>query len=248
MRDPRNMIGQYFRIVEELSPDGFLLENVESLLHPTNQAAMNYILSRTDELRYKHKVIVANAADFGVPQRRKRVFVIAIRQQFRISEPTRTHASPDELDLFTRLPSHPGVGRFIERFDHPKYFEKEEVAKDGTYYKDLIQVPPGKNYLVLTANAGYRNAKFVAGKRFWNFLLKLHPDEPSWTIPAQPGPWVGPFHWTNRRLRVPEIAAIQTFPDDYRFAGNRRSVQRQVGNAVPPKLAKAMVKFLVNNL
>ena len=71
---------------------------------------------------------------------------------------------------------------------------------------------------------------------------------PSWTIAAQPGPWIGPFHWDNRRLRVPEIAAIQTFPKNYKFYGNRRSVQKQIGNAVPPLLGKAMVSFLANNL
>ena len=68
--------------------------------------------------------------------------------------------------------------------------------------------------------------KFVANKRYWNFLLKLHPLLPSWTIAAQPGPWVGPFHWNNRRLRTSEIAAIQTFPMDYKFVGNRRIIQK----------------------
>ena len=71
---------------------------------------------------------------------------------------------------------------------------------------------------------------------------------PSWTIAAQPGPWVGPFHWTNRRLRVPEISALQTFPEDYIFIGSRRSIQRQIGNAVPSLLAKEMVNFLIKQV
>ena len=79
-------------------------------------------------------------------------------------------------------------------------------------------------------------------------LLKLSPDQPSWTITAQPGPWVGPFHWDNRRLRVPEIAAIQTFPKDYKFVGSRRSVQKQIGNAVPCLMGKAMVTFVKESL
>jgi DNA (cytosine-5)-methyltransferase 1 len=103
----------------------------------------------------------------------------------------------------------------------------------------LYEVPPA---------AGYPNPKFIAQKRFWSFLLKLHPMSPSWTIAAQPGPWVGPFHWSSRRLRVPEIAAIQTFPEDYKFIGSRRSIQKQIGNAVPPLLGKAMVEFLLKNL
>lgn len=71
---------------------------------------------------------------------------------------------------------------------------------------------------------------------------------PSWTIAAQPGPWVGPFHWENRRLRVNEVAAIQTFPMDYKFVGTRRTIQKQIGNAVPSILAKAFVEHLINFL
>ena len=104
------------------------------------------------------------------------------------------------------------------------------------------------NYKALTAWAGYPNPKFVADKRFWNFLLKLSPDQPSWTVCAQPGPWVGPFHWDNRRLRAPEVAAIQTFPKGYKFCGNRRSVQKQIGNAVPCLMGKAMIEYLKESL
>lgn len=243
--DPRNMIGQYFRVVEELKPDGFILENVESLLHPTNRTALEEIEASAQQLGYHFKRLLVNAADYGVPQRRKRVFVIGSRRRFRTHEPTPTHAAPGSQGLFNQLPPHPGVGSFIAPFAGDEFFEPQEVAVGGTYYKELTQVPAGQNYIALSANAGYPNPRFVAGKRFWNFLLKLHPDQPSWTIAAQPGPWVGPFHWDNRRLRLREVAAIQTFPADYRFFGKRRSVQKQLGNAVPPLLGKAMVAFLL---
>ncbi|MDU1262249.1 MAG: DNA cytosine methyltransferase, partial [Veillonella sp.] len=129
-----------------------------------------------------------------------------------------------------------------------EYFEPYEVTKGGTYYDDLCEVPPGQNYKALTAWAGYPNPKFIADKRFWSFLLKLSPDKPSWTITAQPGPWVGPFHWENRRLRVPEIAALQTFPEDYIFKGSRRSVQKQIGNAVPCLMGAAMIEYVKESL
>ena len=105
-----------------------------------------------------------------------------------------------------------------------------------------------KNYFELTKRDNHPNPVFEENKRFWSFLLKLNPFLPSWTIPAQPGPWVGPLHWNNRRLRVPEIAAIQTFPSDYIFYGSRRSIQKQIGNAVPPLLGRAMIDCLVKNL
>lgn len=57
------------------------------------------------------------------------------------------------------------------------------------------------------------------------------------TIQGQPGPYVGPFHWSSRRLRVPELKRLQGFPDDFEFTGTRGQIQLQVGNSVPPLLA-----------
>ena len=96
----------------------------------------------------------------------------------------------------------------------------------------------------MSERAGHPDPKFVAGKRYWSSLLKLNPILPSWTIIASPGHWEGPFHWNNRRLTNREAAAIQTFPDDYIFKGSTRSIRKQIGNAVPPLLAKKVVEEL----
>lgn len=248
MRDPRNMISQYFRVVEELGVNGFLLENVESILHPTNREAVTYIQQEAERLGFHHRMYRVNAADYGVPQRRKRVFFMGSKRSPIKGEPARTHRSAAELYDYPDLPLHVGVGEAIKPYGHRRFFEIEEVAEHGTFYPDLVRVPTGKNYMALRADDGSGLPKYRPGGRFWNFLLKLHPDEPSWTIPANPGPWVGPFHWSNRRLRVPEIGAIQTFPDGYVFKGKRRSVQKQLGNAVPPKLARAMLSHLMGAL
>jgi len=71
-------------------------------------------------------------------------------------------------------------------------------------------------------------------------LLKLAKDRPSWTVQAQPGPAVGPFHWESRRLGMRELCRIQTFPDDVHITGGRTAVQRQVGNAVPSLLGEVL--------
>ncbi len=245
--DPRNMIGNYLRMIEELSPDGFLLENVESLLHPKNKQAVSDLEEAIDKLGYKFIIYKANALDFGVPQKRKRVFFIASKKGI-IGEPIKTHGNNKELMLNKALKPHERVVDWIGKFDDEKYFEKEELTTGKTYDEEIKQIPPGKNYFALTERDGHPNPKFEANKRFWSFLLKLHPNLPSWTIAAQPGPWVGPFHWNNRRLRVPEIAALQTFPEDYQFVGTRRSVQKQIGNAVPPLLGKSIVEHLISNI
>jgi hypothetical protein len=79
-------------------------------------------------------------------------------------------------------------------------------------------------------------------------LLKLAPDKPSWTIQAQPGPAIGPFHWNSRYLSELEMKRIQTFPDNYKIEGPKREIQRQLGNAVPPKLAEGIASALLDQI
>lgn len=240
------MVGEYLKMVKELSPDGFLFENVESLLHPTNKHVIEEIVSFVEKLGYFTKVIRTNAVDYGVPQKRKRIFILGSKKDIE-GEPQKTHCDISDIKE-KKLKPYVTVGEAISKFDTDQYYEPEEETKNGTYYEDLKRVPPGSNYIALTKEPFGPHPKFKAGKRFWTFLLKLSPNITSWTIAAQPGPWVGPFHRTSRRLRVPEIAAIQTFPENYKFIGNRRSIQKQIGNAVPPLLGKQMITFLSKNI
>lgn len=247
--DPRNMLGQFLRAVGELQPGGFLFENVESIRHPTNLPTFERFVSEARGLGYTCTVFRANSADFGVPQKRKRVFVFGVKgAKHRIPEPHPTHGDPAKPDLLNGFYPHVGVGPFIMKYAAETYSEPQEDASAGTYYHELTHVPAGKNYIALSKLENYNGRTFRPGGRFWNFLQKLHPDEPSITIAAQPGPWVGPFHWDNRRLRVPEIAAIQTFPEGYKFAGSRRSIQKQIGNAVPCLLGERMISHLIEHL
>lgn len=245
-KDPRNMVGEYFKTIELLKPNGFIFENVESLLHPTNKHTASQLMESFKTLGYYCLLLPINAQDFGVPQKRKRVFIIGSRKPFKKLFPSKTHYNPVK-ETNKLLKPYESVGKHIAPFSSTKYKEANESVVGGTYEKELFMVPPGKNYIALSEKY-IKKPLFKSGTRFWNFLLKLHPDMPSWTICAQPGPWVGPFHWDSRRLRVPEIAAIQTFPKNYKFYGTRRSVQQQIGNAVPPLLAKKMLEFLKENL
>jgi DNA (cytosine-5)-methyltransferase 1 len=198
---------------------------------------------------YACTVFRANSAAFGIPQKRKRIFVFGVlNANSEIPQPEPSHCDPYKPDLLGGLQPYIGVASFISKFSSDEFYEPEEVASGGNYYYELTHVPPGKNYIALSKLNNYDGRKFRSGGRFWNFLYKIHPNEPSITIAAQPGPWVGPFHWDNRRLRVPEVAAIQTFPDRYSFSGNRRSIQKQIGNAVPCLLAEKMVSHLVEHL
>ena len=236
--DPRNMIGSYLGIIDEIKPDGFILENVESILHPHNRQAVEDLAEALEQMNYNYVLVKANACDYGVPQKRKRVFFIASKKKIN-TYPTPTHSEEGEDG---KLP-YERVVDWIGRFDNPSIILDSD-STEGRHHDALIQVPPGSNYIALSERRGHVPELFKPGTRYWTFLLKLHPYMPSWTIIAQPGHWEGPFHWNNRRLRNEELAAIQTFPIDYKFVGSPRSIHKQIGNAVPCLLAKSMCKFL----
>jgi DNA (cytosine-5)-methyltransferase 1 len=127
---------------------------------------------------------------------------------------------------------------------------------NGEYGELAAEIPPGQNYLWHTERYGGRD-HFEWRSRYWTFLLRLDPNRPSSTIQAQPGPYVGPFHWENistpkgpraRRLRVNELLRLMSFPDDFAVPATRADVQRQLGNAVPLELGKAVARALLTQL
>ena len=242
-KDPRNMIEPYFKIISDLQPDGFLLENVESILHPSNKQAVESIYENINKLGYKCSVLKINAAEYGIPQKRKRVFFLASKKDIN-AKLIKTHGSEKECLANPQLMPYERVIDWIGRFDTPEYCNDRKLVAEGKWEYELTCIPFGKNYIALSARENYPTPVFVAGKRYWSSLLKLHPFLPSWTIIASPGHWEGPFHWKNRRLNIRELAAIQSFPDDYEFYGSFNSQRKQIGNAVPPLIAKKVVEEL----
>jgi DNA (cytosine-5)-methyltransferase 1 len=217
------------------------LENVEGLIYGGKDEGLRLLLDRITEIsrrtksNYQPVVQVLNAADFGVPQLRERVFVIASRDGLRFEFPTPTHGSPNAAgdgELPTYRTAWDALGDVQPGPD-------EDLEVRGKWADLLPTIPEGNNYLFHTDRGGGRPL-FGWRRRYWTFLLKLAKSRPSWTIQAQPGPAVGPFHWANRRLSMRELCRIQTFPDDVVILGGRTSVQKQVGNAVPSLLAEVL--------
>lgn len=240
----RDLVMEFWRIVEESSADGFVFENVPSIKHPRNRPIYEGLIRKAKEAGYEVTELTAKALAYGVAQARERVVVLGSKKR-RPNVPLETHSTNDQGNLL--LPPPVTAGEALEQFGAPIYFEPEEVIS-GRWAQHLLEIPPGWNYKALTEWAGHPNPSFVAETRFWNFLLKLSPERPSWTIAASPGPWTGPFHWDNRRLRTPELAALQGFPSGYRIEGPRRERVRQMGNAVPVPVAKAMVASVLESL
>ena len=235
----RTLVDEYYRIVSESDADAFVFENVPSILHPRNRPVLDRLLRRAAKDGFYTTVVEANATDFGVAQRRQRVFVLASKAAMPAAP------APETSSWWAAKPAL--AGPVLKPFAGSKYHEPEEEVT-GRWAKHLREIPAGMNYKHHTAWAGHPKPTFVTETRFWNFLLKLDPAQPSWTIPANPGPWVGPFHWDSRRLRTPELAALQGFPKGYQFSGARRERVRQIGNAVPPPMAAAMVEATLHSL
>jgi DNA (cytosine-5)-methyltransferase 1 len=246
-RDPEaSLLDHYLRVLDEARPRAFLLENVFGLAYRNHNAPwFEKLLTTCRHLGYHVAERVILAADYGVPQRRQRVFVMGSLER-EPEFPAPTHSGPHETkkEWDTSLPAHVTAGEAIGDLVPRDELRELEEDVNGRYGHLLPDIPPGDNYLFYTEKRGHPAPLFKWRSRFWSFLLKLDPAQPSPTIQAQPGPYVGPFHWENRRLRVPEIKRLQTFPDDYEIVGSRRSAQMQVGNAVPPLLAQQIASAL----
>jgi DNA (cytosine-5)-methyltransferase 1 len=258
-RDPNaSLLDEFARVVEEARPEAFILENVQGLTYHTHAKQFAMFLVRMDSAGYRPSFQVLNAADYGVPQLRKRVFVVGRRNGKRLMLPAPTHSGWTEhtrrIDL-TRLP-YVTAGQVLKDL-LPGEPEPGEVVQ-GQYADLAASVPPGQNYLWHSERGGSGAPVFKWRSRYWTFLLRLDPDRPATTVQAQPGPWVGPFHWENvtddqgreraRRLRLAEIMRLMTFPDDFVLATDRKVFQRQLGNAVPVELGKAVVRCILEQL
>lgn len=235
----RTLVEEFWRLIFESNADGFVFENVPSIKHPRNRAVLDGFRGAAEAAGYEVTQVTANAANYGVAQTRERVFLLGAKRG-KPEAPRPSHSVKNEAGYAAAVTA----GEALEAFSGPEYFEPEEVVS-GRWAEHLRTVPPGWNYKAHTAWAGHPNPSFETETRFWNFLLKLSPERPSWTLAASPGPWTGPFHWTSRRLRTVEMAALQAFPETYHFAGSRRDRVRQLGNAVPPLLAKRMIEAVL---
>lgn len=240
-----SLLQAYTRILTEARPRHFILENVYALTfnNKASRPAFERILSEIESAGYKYTWKVLNAADYGVPQARPRLFIVGARRGEKLPDlPEPTHHGQWERRTTEGGPlPHVTTGEALAGLTTDP--EREEVVR-GRWGHLLPDIPPGGNYLHYTEKLGHPEPLFEWRSRYWSFLLKLDPNRPAPTIQAQPGPNVGPFHWENRRLRVPELRRLFTFPDDYAFVGKRISIQAQVGNSVPPLLAQRVAESI----
>jgi DNA (cytosine-5)-methyltransferase 1 len=226
----------------------FLLENVPGLAYRRKDEGLELLretirsINRIKGTRYSQQVFLVNTAEFGIPQERLRVFIIGDRDGRTFTFPHATHALRQAgnehellLDPAVLQPAHTAWDAIGDLED-----DDNSGLRMGGKWADLLPtIPEGSNYLHHT-DRGAGAPLFGWRRRYWSFMLKLAKHRPSWTLTAQPGSAIGPFHWKNRRLSTSEMLRLQTFPDNYRVIGGQVAIRRQLGNAVPAAMTEIL--------
>jgi DNA (cytosine-5)-methyltransferase 1 len=223
---------EYIRIINDLQPRGFLFENVYGIIGAQGGCAWREILDEFSKIEYKLYFRILDAADYGVPQHRERLIIIGLKDKsFSFPRPTHGPDSIDRSDYYS-----------AELAIETAYLEDIEKVTgiNGRYGHLLNGIPPGLNYSFYTEKMGHPQPIFAWRSKFSDFLYKADPNTPVRTIKAQGGQYTGPFHWDNRNFSVSEYKRLQTFPDDYVLSGNRQTQIHQIGNSVPPQLARIL--------
>lgn len=239
VQDPRvDPFRRVFVVAQSLLPSVIILENVPSLAHSVK--GRSWVKSWFTRLNsnaaanYVPHFIVVNSADFGVPQHRRRLFVVAHRDGNEIAAPIPTHGNSANGDAGS-FNAYRSCWDAIGQWDSPEW--PGYLNCTGRWAKLLPTIPEGMNYYFHT-NRGGGKPLFGWRTRYWTFLLKLAKSRPSWTLSANPGPASGPFHWRNRLLSEREMAALQTIPWNDEIHIPLRTARRLIGNAVPSALGE----------
>lgn len=263
--DPRNtLVSSFIDVVEKVSPKVFIMENVPGLISLYKGTVKDYVLKSFKNLGYNVSFKKVLAADYGVPQSRKRVIFVGIKnakQAFEFPKPKYFH--PDSLfkpnywtasEALSDLPSLEDE-RWSDEMNYVSEPQNEyqewcrnssEFIRNhiGTNHSDKVKkiislVPEGGNYKDLPEKYRHTRKFNVAWTRY-------HSQKPASTIDTGHRHH---FHYKyNRVLTVRENARLQSFPDDFIFYGNKSEQNRQVGNAVPPLLGKSIAEKLLERL
>lgn len=229
---------EYVRILNLLKPKGFLFENVYGITGANGGQAWQEIQEAFREVGYNIYFRILDAADYGVPQHRERLFIVGLKEgEYLFPYPTH---GPDSLN---QQPYY-SAGEAVKDAD----ISDVETGLNGRFGHLLEDIPPGLNYSFYTKEMGYPNPIFSWRSKFSDFLYKADPTTPVRTIKAQGGQYTGPFSWQNRRFSISELKRLQTIPDDYELAGNRQISIEQIGNSVPPQLGRILALSILDQV
>lgn len=279
-KDPRNSLFMDFvRIVRLANPKFFVMENVSGILSMktrTGNFVKDIIQREFSDAGYKTCVHVLNAAHFGVPQSRQRVFFIGVRDEFPLDanaiKPIPSHDESSFVTLEQAIGDLPnliaGEGEDFQAYQKDPNCDYQIWVRGSSvdvqnhvamrHTKRLVDrfsaIGYGQSVAHVSEEHAQRkrgDAKSISGKTFSQNNMRPYPDRPCPTVPASfQSNFIHPF--SNRNFTAREGARIQSFPDTYVFRGRRTTMSweknlsqyQQIGNAVPPLLAKAIAERL----
>ena len=253
--DPRNKLYlSYIRLVEEIQPKAFVIENVPGLVGLFNGEVKDNIIKTFAEMGYDVKYKILCAADYGVPQNRKRVVFVGVKGENTFEYPAvQVEQVTCEMALSDLPPLIDVLGENIQSYaSAPQNAYQRLMRKNSSQvhnhiaasHSEKVQhiislVPDGGNYKDLPE-------EFKSSRNFHVAWTRFDSQKPAPTIDTGHRHH---FHYKyNRVPTVRECARIQSFPDDFIFLGNKTQQFRQVGNAVPPIMAQSIANQILRVL
>lgn len=253
--DPRNKLYlSYIRFVEQIRPKAFVIENVPGLVSLFKGQIKDSIIERLTNLGYNVQYHILCASDYGVPQSRKRVVFIGLKDKsFNFNSIIKKELVTCKMALSDLPPLINELGEDPAEYETEVQNEYQKIMRENSEkvrnhiaaahsekVKHIISlVPDGGNYKDLPEEYIKSRNFHVAWTRFCSY---------------KPAPTIDTghrhhFHYKyNRVPTVRECARLQSFPDDFVFEGNKTQQFRQVGNAVPPLMAQAIAEALLKYL
>lgn len=221
------------------NPKWFIAENVNGLQSANNGDAFIRILQDLESagMGYNLTAHLYKFEEYGVPQFRHRIVIIGIRKDFGLEFKVPAPTTPDKFISAREAIEEPPI---------PKDAPNNEITKQANVVIERLKyIRPGENAwngrIPENLKLNVRNAKLS------QIYKRLHLDKPSYTITGSGGGGTHGYHWSeNRALTNRERARIQTFPDSFIFEGSKESVRKQIGMAVPPKAARAIIEAVFN--
>lgn len=259
INDPRNFLFQQFvRFVDSFRPKFFVLENVPNIITTSDGYFKNQIIESFSNLGYTVNCGVLSASEFGIPQDRHRAVFIGVLGSTGIELPAPPHKKVTIQEAIYDLPFiGSGEGEEVSKYDKKASSEYQKALRGkskvlynhvATKHSDLAierlkLIPKGAGREVLPAE--HRTKSIYSGT--WCRLLEdgIAPTITTRFDTPSSGRFTHPV--LNRCLTVREAARIQSFPDSFKFYGNKTSQMKQVGNAVPPLLAYAIAEQIIKN-
>lgn len=277
--DPRNrLFREFLRLVQQIQPKAFIMENVFGLLSMQNGKVKDEIIEAFTAAGYiVAQPRVLTAADFGVPQIRKRVFFLGIRNdlaQMPLQYPVSTHANRavcnrqngfapyitvgDALsDLPEAVVESTGIdaGEPVNYCSRPRNSYQQTIrgTENEVYNHHTKRLLDTRMERITRLTEGATKItlpqEFQAGGHE-NKYRRLSSNEPSPTLTAHMSKDLSDFIHPryNRPITVREAARIQSFPDSYVFVGSEFQQLKQIGNAVPPLLGAAVARAVIQQL